>query len=1583
MPDNKSTTLKWDSVPATAVRPPEPREGSHGFTFLVSGGQLRPTDPRVPSKVRPFDRTLLLLAGDIERNPGPDTPHQTQTCHSTHVLKPRGKPQPPSNIVGCDSCGNAIRRPRSGLTNWLTCAEPSCSAPCHKSSRCSGLSRYQLHKDWWCRLHSPHPTPSCHQPVHQDLQRDSCLCDSCNTRIRKGAARLYCSAANCKAQSHKGKKCSGLNRDRQEECARLGGWNCRAHDLSRAGSHPPVQPPTHPASPPFGDYLIPFPRPEKTKCRACMRTIRSTNLPATCEDCGEFYHKGCTGLRKSAANEVAAKTLRWSCGKCSTVRGDYVTLARGASSKETSARGGSGTPAGSLKIFQWNADGIIAKAKELELRLAAGGYDLAFIQETKLTARDPTPKIPGYAALRCDRKSRERGGGLLCLIKEGIIFARIANSSKDGTEVASIRIRISRRKWVRVNHVYCPPSRSHTRTVRLCFDNITPSPDSITLGDFNAHNALWDYFQPEDERGDRLLDWILEHSLSVLNDGSPTRTNRAGGSDSTGGRSTPDLTLCGTTWCSRTTWQTLAPIGSSDHVPIETVINARVEKDTRFQGVARWRTKDADWSAFTEEVENSTTCLPPRASIKEMADALNSSITSAARKILGKAKPGRRRKSWETPEVRKAIKDRNRLRPLIKTHRREWVEACRAAQAAINQAKTDAWRRTLEGATDDRTLWRVIRSLKGSPDTNSPHEAMSHNGRLITSNRRKADIFAVHYAGISKLVMDVEGRRENRQLKSTLRSLRQQPPPTPPITMHELQSAIAKMKERGAAGPDGISPPLLKHLGPKAMLALLTLFNFSFETGAVPQIWRNATIVPLLKAGKPPSELGSYRPISLTSCVGKLLERVVSERLYTIAEGEGLFSCRQAGFRKGRGAEDQVLRISQAVADGFQKSERSVLALLDFSKAYDTVWRQRLLRTLARRGIPAKYVLWLSAFLTNRQARVRFHGTLGKSRTLHQGLPQGSVLAPILFLFYIDELARLIPDSVTAALYADDVSILASARTLRRAESLTQQAVDRVVGWSREWRLSLNTMKSEVSFFSLSTAEAKWRPSVKIGDNEIPFNPEPKFLGVTLDRSLSFGPHVKNIKGKATSKLSILGAVANTTWGWRKADLKKILQAHVCSVLHYASDGWQPWLRPSNVQRLETIYNRGLRLVTGQGAASPVEALRAEAGVSSLQTQIWRNCVRSREKALRLPADHPRHVAFSSATEVRRRLSKRRDARSVAEELSASIPHLEDGKRAPLTYFETPPWLSGLSGPEVHHALPGIASRGDEHQAIQEAALICCLEIAADYNIYTDGSATGGTLNGGAAVVVTKGDPRDPEVITTIMARGARFTSSFEEEKHAMELAINWIAIHLRPHESAAVFTDSQSLCVALASFSPGTEGIRGLMVDLVPKITIQWIPGHCEIPGNEMADRAAKDATTSAGMERGTSFGGICAQIRARITDPPIQHQRTAVVYSALNPGKEAAIITSRSDQTLLAQLRSGKFPGLRAFKHTLDPSVDPTCPQCGLAPQDLEHWVAHCPATAVQRRNLFGPEGGGLDCLSRFPAEVVALARSTLLGA
>ena len=444
---------------------------------------------------------------------------------------------------------------------------------------------------------------------------------------------------------------------------------------------------------------------------------------------------------------------------------------------------------------------------------------------------------------------------------------------------------------------------------------------------------MWDSLQPQDQRGNESLDWILDNDLLIVNDCSATQT-----SPITGNGSTPHISLCGSNWSVKTSWRLAEPIGKSDHLPIIIELNHKICYKPVIPRSGRWPRISVDWSSFTSEVESKMSNLPNEPNLSLRISRFNDILISAATTHVGKSKPSKRSKPWKTPHVRAKIRNRNRFRQMIHQNRQEWIDACHEANKAINETKTESWKNLLQDAmssSDGPNMWKVIQDLNSTLDANSSNEAMSHNGRTITDIKSKANVFINHYARVSKVNMSQSERDTNQQFKKRIKVPSADDESCAPLLMSELQSAIKKMKGKGAAGPDNIPPSFLKSLGPLALQELLSIFNSSFSLAHCPRIWRVATIIPLLKAGKSPSEVASFCPISLTSCDVKRLERILADCIYFIAETNNIFCRFQAGFFKGWSCEDQITWIVQAIEDGFQKRlmQCSVLTLLDFSKA--------------------------------------------------------------------------------------------------------------------------------------------------------------------------------------------------------------------------------------------------------------------------------------------------------------------------------------------------------------------------------------------------------------------------------------------------------------------------------------------------------------------------------------------------------------------------------------------------------------------------------------------------------------------------
>ena len=277
-------------------------------------------------------------------------------------------------------------------------------------------------------------------------------------------------------------------------------------------------------------------------------------------------------------------------------------------------------------------------------------------------------------------------------------------------------------------------------------------------------------------------------------------------------------------------------------------------------------------------------------------------------------------------------------------------------------------------------------------------------------------------------------------------------------------------------------------------------------------------------------------------------------------------------------------------------------------------------------------------------------------------------------------------------------------------------------------------------------------------------------------------------------------------------------------------------------------------------------------------------------------------------------------------------------------------------------------------------------EINADLTIYTDGSADGGTTKGGAAAVITRGDPEDLEVLSTIKILGRSQTSSYEEEVQAMETALSWIRDHADPASHVLICTDSQSLCTALLGGGDDLAAIHDIVHEIEARVTIQWVPGHSNLPGNELADQAAKEATTIEGDSPPISYSCACTAIKKVIKDNDTEHARTQAIYAKRSKERDKAI-KIRSDQVLLARLRSGHHEALRAYKHRINPDIEETCPACfeeGITNEKmtLEHWLCNCAAGAEWRMRKFGTHSGSLEWLATEPETVITYARATLVA-
>ena len=537
---------------------------------------------------------------------------------------------------------------------------------------------------------------------------------------------------------------------------------------------------------------------------------------------------------------------------------------------------------------------------------------------------------------------------------------------------------------------------------------------------------------------------------------------------------------------------------------------------------------------------------------------------------------GSRLKPWFTARVRRAISKRNSLWHKTQlddtfANRRHYTRFKNSAAKSCKTARSEYELRLARCIkTHSKKFWRYVQSQARS------RKAIGTLMRLgITTLENDQDIanaFKDHFQTIFR-----ESTNPNVDGSVTH--------PTPndtrwQIETQKVQSVLESLNPDKSAGPDGIHPAVLQIIAPTIAEPLTRLFNLSLDLGTVPADWRRAIIAPIHKNGDM-SDIENYRPVSLTSVVCKAMERIIREKLGDFLIGRQFFSKAQHGFLKGRSCLTNLLVFLDEVTERVDQGEEVVVCYLDFQKAFDSVNHRLLLVKLRQTGAPEQICNWVSSFLHNRTYQVRIRTTLSPEGRATSGVPQGSILGPLLFLVFINDLAEELENP--CLMYADDVKIIGSSNK----GPPVQADLDKLSAWMIKSDMPLNIAKCCVLSKLAPEPPLHIKQPGRENHNLEVVN-SIKDLGITV--TSDFTPSEQCAKAAHKARKALFGLRA-ALCSRDKEVLIPLYRSVVRTHMEYCVQAWAPY-RKKDIDRIEKVQRLATRMVKGTKGMSYEDRLR-------------------------------------------------------------------------------------------------------------------------------------------------------------------------------------------------------------------------------------------------------------------------------------------------------------------------------------------------------------------------------------------------------
>ena len=1140
-----------------------------------------------------------------------------------------------------------------------------------------------------------------------------------------------------------------------------------------------------------------------------------------------------------------------------------------------------------FKILQWNARSISQNFNEFQILIKKQDPDIICLQETNLNSKNKL-KIPGYhppARLDVDqiKNTAKIGRGLLITTKLSYSFETIQAHSDEHHEELTILAHLSEYESVKITntYVYCnSPVESkwdnlETMLTRQDLEN------HIITGDFNLHHPSWEPRRssgPTTKLSDPVsnkLHQFITHNLLLHNSGENTyeKGNAKSAIDLTLSHPSPNL--------NNLTWTVSEDNHDSDHYPI--MHTWSFSKPSHYVppiGELRFKTAKADWVKFENEAckvnwrecRNSDPAIHAENLQKAVIEVAKSSIPhtdpSKPGKIHSKAS---RTVPWWTKECQEARDNKIKARKTWKltkqeSHRQLYSKLKGECNKVMNKAKKISWNNytnNLNEHTNATQMWKTIHAMEGTrPSGNNIHPLTTEDGSKTTSHKEIANTLSKQYFNISsnnnnspaledklrEMAAADPGHKKLKGKKKTysekVKAKEETSPYNAPIQLAELE-AVLRSKGHSAPGLDILQYEVYNHLPPSAKTEILVLFNTIWENGSIPQDFKHAVIIPILKPGKESDKASSYRPISLTSHLGKTLEAIVTNRLTTYLLKENKLKNNQSGFLPNRQTHDHLLRLVNEVEKCKSLHKTTAAVFLDLEKAFDTMNRELCLKEVFSKGITGNLFNYIADYLKDRTFQVKVGNSLSDPQTQEQGVPQGGIISPILFNIALDAIGDITEKfpKVDSGQFADDNSswLLATKapflgrpilggpeKAMIDIKTKLEPVINHMMTELESHGFKVNVNKTQIIVFNCNL-----EVTLTLQNQQVTSQKSVRYLGITLDKNLTFKEHIENKVVQGKKALNILKCLGKGKFGLTPKNRIKILKGYVLAKMRYGEEiYYNAHKQPLN--QLQLIVNEGLRQVLNTGKNAPILGLSALANLPPLDLQREERLAHLWLRIAHNPKN-PTNKIYNKRLYVRKgqKLPITNSTQNILLEIglnSDSITKVDTHLN-----WEHEPLIIDTS------LTKKISKKTTPMEVMQK---ITSEYLDTEYRnlpkIYTDGSKKGERV--GAGVYCDSGGSHTKHRLTNN-------TAILSAEMTALEQALLHVQLHHKADPKVVIVSDSKSSLDSLknplskkSSRPDLNQKIYNRNDEIYPdtKVSMVWSPSHIGLDGNDQADAAA-----------------------------------------------------------------------------------------------------------------------------------------------